>query len=353
MTFARTHGRGADSNQSGRFESQEIQIDLSDFEHLGEDERPSLRTRFFKDHSKTIVNQNDSPDIFFTYSINAYRGCEHGCAYCYARPTHEYLGFSAGLDFESKIFVKEDAPEQLRAKLLSRSWKPETIHMSGITDCYQPAERRFELTRRLLQVLNEFKNPVSLITKNALITRDADVLAELARDGLVVAFLSVTTLDADLGRELEPRTSSPAARLEAIRKLAEAGVPVGVNVAPCIPGLTDHEMPAILKAAWEAGARMAGFTPLRLPYSVKHIFADWLAERRPLAREKVLSLVRDIRGGKLNDGSFGSRMEGTGARAESLDQMFELFSRKYGFNQGRPPLRTDLFRRPGEQMRLF
>ena len=226
-----------------------------------------LRTQFFKDHSKTVIARNDSPDVGFSASLNPYRGCEHGCIYCYARPTHEYLGFSAGLDFESKIMVKEDAPELLRAELLSPKWQPQVIFMSGVTDCYQPVERKLKLTRRCLEVLAEFRNPVFIITKNRLVTRDIDLLSELARHQAAAVWLSITTLDPELRKVMEPRTSPPAARLAAIRELAQAGIPVGVNVAPVIPGLTDHEMPAILQAAAEAGATAAGYTVVRLPYA--------------------------------------------------------------------------------------
>lgn len=320
---------------------------------LDPDNQTSLKTQFFRDHSRSIISENKSPDIGFRYSMNFYRGCEHGCAYCYARPTHEYLGFSAGLDFESKIFVKENAPELLREKLMSRAWEPEQISISGITDCYQPAERHFKLTRRCLQVLAEFKHPVGLITKNHLITRDLDVLTELARQDLVIAFLSVTTLDSELGRQLEPRTSTPSARLRAIESLAKAGIPVGVNIAPVIPGLTDHEMPAILKASRDSGADFAGYTPLRLPYSVSDLFTEWLAEHRPDAQSKVLNQIREMRDGKLNDANFGSRMQGRGARAENMRKMFMLFTQRLGLNQRIFQTRCDLFHRPGDQLTLF
>lgn len=346
----RTIGRGANSNVTGRFENSITEIEKTD---VVDEEVSLLRTQFFVDASRTIVTENDSPDIGFRYSMNFYRGCEHGCAYCYARPTHEYLGLSAGIDFESKIFVKENAPTLLRERLMSRTWKPECIHISGITDCYQPAERRYELTRKCLMVLAEFRNPVSLITKNQLITRDVDVLRELAAGDLVSTCLSVTTLDTQLGRALEPRTSSPSARLRAIETLAKAGIPVGVNVAPLIPGLTDRELPRILKAARDAGAQSAGYTLLRLPYSVKDIFSEWLEKNRPLAKEKVLHQVRDVRDGKLNDPEFGSRMRGAGATADNIRNLFQVFTTKYGFGQRSRTLRTDLFQRPGEQLRMF
>jgi DNA repair photolyase len=345
-------GRGSVQNLANRFER--ISIELDPVEPVpGEDERPLPRTQFYVDASKTVLTSNDSPDIPFNFSVNAYRGCEHGCAYCYARPTHEYLGMSAGLDFETKIFVKQKAPELLREKLTSRSWVPEPIAFSGVTDCYQPAERQFQLTRRCLEVLAEFKNPATLITKNKLITRDIDVLKRLAEFSGVLVFLSVTTLDHDLCGELEPRTSRPSARLEAIEELAKAGIPVGVNVAPVIPGLTDHEMPAILKASAEAGATQAGYTPLRLPLSVSPLFEEWLTLHRPERKDKVLNFQRSLRGGKLNDSQFGSRMRGNGAFAENLKQMFRITCSKLGLNKDDVELSTSHFKRPTDQMSLF
>lgn len=355
----KVRGRGAISNTTGRFEKFQTVFDEDGKTQIFQDEDPQevlptkIKTEFFKDTSRTIVTENDSPDIGFRYSMNFYRGCEHGCAYCYARPTHEYLGLSAGLDFESKIFVKENAPELLREKLMSKRWEPESIFISGITDCYQPAERKFELTRRCLQVLAEFRNPVGIITKNALVTRDIDILSDLAKDDLAVVFLSVTTLDSELGRQLEPRTSSPRARLQAIEALSKAGIPVGVNVAPVIPGLTDHEMPKILQAAKDAGARMAGYTPLRLPYSVSTLFTEWLEANRPEAAAKILGQIREMRGGKLNDKEFHSRMRGTGPKAEQMNQMFHMFANRLGLNKKDFHLRTDCFRRPGDQMSFF
>jgi DNA repair photolyase len=257
------------------------------------------------------------------------------------------------LDFESKIYVKEKAPELLREALMKKSWKPEVIMMSGVTDCYQPLERKYKLTRGLLEVLRDFKNPVGLITKNHLVLRDLDILKDLAAENLVQVILSVTTLNEDLGRKLEPRSSSPEMRLMAIQRLSEAGVPVGVNIAPVIPGLTDHEMPAILERAREAGATSAGFVPLRLPFSVTEIFSEWLKTHRPESRDKVLANVRSIRGGELNDPNFSSRMRGEGPKAENLRTMFHVFSKKFGFDKKELNLRTDLFVRPGDQMGFF
>lgn len=346
-------GRGASSDPANRFDQNHTVLEPYDGEEFAEDEKPLLRTQFFKDASRTILSENKSPDIGFRYSLNCYKGCEHGCAYCYARPTHEYLGMSAGLDFESKIFVKMDAARLLREKFMSRSWVGEQIMMSGNTDCYQPIERRLQLTRSCLEVMAEFGNPVSMITKNALVTRDLDILAPMAVKKTVLVFISVTTLDDELCAVLEPRTSRPAARLRAIRELSQAGVPVGVNVAPCIPGLTDHEMPAILRAAREAGATMAGYTALRLPLTVAPIFEQWLEVHRPLRKDKVLTNIRDMRGGKLNSAEFGDRMRGQGAIAANMKQMFKIYTRKEGLNAVRVELTSEHFHRPGDQLTLW
>ncbi len=346
-------GRGTNGNTVNRFDSQHLVLEPFDGEEYQEGEKPLLRTEFLRDASKSIVSENDSPDIPFTYSINPYRGCEHGCAYCYARPTHEYLGHSAGLDFESKIYVKQEAAKLLRDKLMSRSWKGEQITISGNTDCYQPIERRLQITRGCLEVMRQFRNPVSMITKNALITRDLDILSEMAKwDGAMI-FISVTTLDNDLCAVLEPRTSRPQARLAAIRQLTDAGIPVGVNVAPVIPGLTDHEMPSIMKAAAEAGAVMAGYTAVRLPLAVTPLFTAWLEEHRPLRKQKVLENIRNMREGKTNDAHFGSRMRGKGAIAENMRQMFQISLRKNGLNKKRIELDSSHFRRPGDQLDLL
>lgn len=348
--YKKIKGRGTRQNQSSRFHEEKLIPDYSDAGWVEEEDLPKVRTEFFTDRSKSILSQNKSPDIFFNYSINPYRGCEHGCSYCYARPTHEYLGMSAGLDFESKIFVKKEAAELLRKQLMSKSWKPEIIVISGNTDCYQPAERKFKITRSLLEVLNEFKNPVGLITKNQLICRDLDLLSEMAKENRVNVCLSITTLDADLARKLEPRTSTPQARLNAVENLSKAGIPVSVNMAPVIPGLTDHEIPSVLKAASEAGALAAGYTPLRLPHSVKDLFTEWLESHYPNRKMKVLRAIEDIRDGRLNDSDFGQRMKGTGQRAESMAKVFRLFQKKFGLDKEVPPLNTALFQRPGDQL---
>jgi DNA repair photolyase len=287
-------------------------------------------------------------------SLNPYRGCEHGCIYCYARPFHEYLGFSAGLDFESKIMVKEDAPELLRRELSSPKWSPQVVFMSGVTDCYQPVERKLKLTRRCLEVLAEFRNPVFIITKNQLVTRDIDVLSELARHNAVSVWLSITTLDPEIRRVMEPRTSPPLARLAALRELSKAGIPVGVNAAPMVPGLTDHEMPAILKAAAEAGATAAGYTVVRLPYAVAPMFEKWLETHFPARKEKVLNRLRAMHGGKLYDSTWGKRFSGEGIFADQIAQMFEVARRKAGIRNEGGELSTAAFRRAGgTQLSLF
>ena len=342
--------RGAPENPANRFEKIHLEPD-SDWNPYDD---PLPRTQFFKDHSQTVISRNDSPDLDFQASLNPYRGCEHGCIYCYARPTHEYLGFSAGLDFESKIMVKEDAPELLRQELSSPKWQPQVIFMSGVTDCYQPVERKLKLTRRCLEVLAEFRNPVFIVTKNLLVTRDVDLLAELARHRAVSVWLSITTLDSELRKVMEPRTSPPAARLAAIRELANVGIPTGVNVAPIIPGLTDHEMPAILKAAAEAGATSAGYTVVRLPYGVAPLFEKWLETHFPDRKEKVLNRLRAMHGGKLYDAQWGKRFGGEGIFAEQISQMFKVARRKAGIADDEDELSTAAFHRPGgAQLSLF
>jgi DNA repair photolyase len=342
--------RGAPENPANRFEKIHLERD----EDWNPEEDVSPQTQFLIDHSKTAIAYNDSPDIGFNASLNPYRGCEHGCIYCYARPTHEYLGFSSGLDFETKIMVKPNAPELLRAELSSPKWKPQILVMSGNTDCYQPVERKLKITRRCLEVLLEFRNPVAIITKNFLVTRDIDVLSELAKYNCASVCLSVTTLDKDLRKVMEPRTSPPIARLAAIRKLAEAKIPVSVNVAPIIPGLTDHEMPAILKAAREAGAISAGFTIVRLPYANAPLFEKWLETHFPDRKEKVLNRIKAMRGGKMYDAQWGKRMSGEGIFAEQIAAMFDVARRKAGFKDEWHELTTEHFQRPGgNQLSLF
>lgn len=343
-------GRGASSNPPNRFERLHVEADPeAEFE-----ERVNPRTQFFFDGTESLLIKNDSPDIPFSFSLNAYRGCEHGCAYCYARAYHEYLGWSGGLDFESKILVKLRAPELLRKELSSPKWQPQMIAMSGATDCFQPAERHFRLTRRCLEVLVEFRNPVGVITKNFLVTRDLDLLVELAAHRCAVVNLTITTLDAELASKLEPRASRPEHRLRAIRMLADAGIPVGVMVAPIIPGLTEHEIPSILDAAAQAGATRAGYTILRLPHSVKDVFTEWLTLHAPTKAERVLSRVREIRGGELNVSDWGARFRGEGIFAEQIHALFAVTARRAGLNQNRFECSNADFRRPGGvQLSLF
>jgi DNA repair photolyase len=343
-------GRGAPINPPNRFEPLWYSRD-PEWNDL---EDPALETQFFRDTSRSIITYNDSPDVGFDASINPYRGCEHGCSYCYARPTHEYLGFSAGLDFESRILVKEDAPELLRRELSSPRWKPQVLAMSGVTDSYQPIERRLQLTRRCLQVLAECRNPVVIITKNHLVTRDVDILSELAQYEAARVFLSVTTLDGGLSRVMEPRASHPLRRLAAIEMLSQAGVPTGVLVAPVIPGLTDHELPSIITAAVQAGARAAGYVTLRLPHGVGPLFEQWLTQHLPDRKDKVLHRIRAVRGGQLNDPRFSSRMRGEGIFAEQIAALFALACRKAGIDGHGPALSTAAFRMPSNsQLPLF
>jgi DNA repair photolyase len=343
-------GRGAASNPPNRFEKIHLERD----EDWNPDEDPSPKTRFLRDLSKSIITFNDSPDIPFRASLNAYRGCEHGCSYCYARPTHEYLGFSAGLDFETKIMVKENAPDLLRRELSSPKWKPQTLAMSGVTDCYQPVERRLQLTRRCLAVLAEFRNPVSITTKNHLVTRDIDLLRELAAHHAVTVHLSINSLDGGLARKLEPRAASPKMRLAAVEALAAAGVPVGVLVAPVIPALNDHEIPSVLAAAKAAGAGWADMEILRLPLTVAPIFEQWLERNVPGKKDKVLNRIRAMRGGKLNDPRFGFRMRGEGIFADQISQMFHVARREAGLPEDGPEMSTADFRRPeGSQLALL
>lgn len=353
----RTHpvGRGTTAGSPNRFAREVTLDDWSDLaaEDLSELAPRAVSTEYLPDASRSIISQNASPDVPFEVSLNPYRGCEHGCSYCYARPTHEYLGFGAGLDFETKVLVKHDAAKLLRQTLREKSWKPRPIAFSGVTDCYQPAERRFRLTRACLEVLLAARHPVTIISKNALILRDLDLLCELAQRSLVHAAISVTTLDADLARKMEPRTSAPAARLGAIRRLSEAGVPVSVMNAPIIPGLNDHEIPAVLAAAREAGAHAAGYVLLRLPLSVAPVFTEWLRRELPDKADRVLALVRETRAGGTSDSRFRVRMRGEGAYADQIATNFKVFRTKLGFHERLPELDCSQFRRPDGQGRLF
>ncbi|MGZ5504406.1 MAG: PA0069 family radical SAM protein [Chthoniobacterales bacterium] len=355
QSFEAVHGRGASWSPANRFEK--LHVDLTDIDVVDPmteiEERPRRATEYFRDRTKSIITRNNSPDVGFETSLNPYRGCEHGCIYCYARPTHEYLGFSAGLDFESRIMVKTDAAQLLEAELSSAKWEPQTLVMSGVTDPYQPVERRLEITRGCLRVLAKFRNPVAIITKNRLVTRDLDLLGELASHQAAAVNISITSLDPDLQRILEPRTSSPNARLETVAQLRAAGIPVGVMTAPIIPGLTDHEVPAIIKAAGEAGAQFAGYTIVRLPWAVRPLFEHWLDEHFPDRKEKILGRIRHLRGGeKLNSTQFHKRMRGDGIFAEQIGRMFEVGCRRAGMIE-RPKLSTAHFRRPNEQLNLL
>ncbi len=334
-------GRGAADNPPNRFEA----VHLHPANQEGEVPRPP--TELISDSSKSAITRNDSPDVGFEYSLNPYRGCEHGCVYCYARPTHEYLGFSAGLDFETRILVKHDAPELLRRELMSPKWRPKLIAMCGVTDPYQPVERELELTRRCLRVLSEFRNPVAIVTKNHLVTRDADLLADLAADGAAAVNLSITSLDPTLQRLMEPRASTPESRLAAIGELSRKGIPVGVMVAPVVPGLTDHEIPSILRAAAAAGATQAAYIFLRLPHGVKDLFGDWLLRHFPDRRDRVLNRVREGRDGDLYDSQFHTRMKGQGIYASHIQDLFENACRSAGLSRKRIELSSAAFKCPG------
>ncbi len=351
-------GRGAGLRPGNRFETVRLHV-LG--EHLdaqaGEDDAPrQLPTRVLPDKSRTIINRvADSPDIAFDWSINPYRGCEHGCVYCYARPTHEYLGLSCGVDFESTILAKFDAATLLRKELASPRWQPQTIVMSGVTDPYQPVEKKLCITRSIVEVLAECRQPVGFITKNRLITRDLDLLTELHRHRAVSVGISITTLDASLAAKLEPRASAPADRLEAVARLSTAGIPTTVMVAPIIPGITDREVPAILKAAAEAGARSAGWVLLRLPYQIKDLYLQWLRDHFPEKAGNAEHLLRDARGGELYQSQFGTRMRGKGPVAEQIGHLFRIFRKRYGLDRPFPRLNNQAFRRPrlSPQMSLF
>lgn len=345
----RIKGRGAAFNPGNRFEK----LTVDDRSEEGDESfRAPVKTVYYRDSTRSILAKNDSPDIPFTFSVNPYRGCEHGCIYCYARPSHEYLGFSAGLDFETKILVKTDAPQLLEEAFRNPSFEPQVIALSGNTDCYQPAERSFKITRALLEVFLKYRNPVGIITKNALVLRDLDLLQALAKKDLVTVTISVTSLNQDLISRMEPRTSTPDKRLKAIRTLADAGIPVGVNSAPMIPGLTDEELPEILRCASENGASYAGYILMRLPFAVKELFVEWVQREFPQRAGKILNRVRDTRSGNLNDPRFGSRMTGEGEIAKAIETLFEMSCKRFHLNEKEFHLSTEHFQRPG-QLSLF
>ncbi len=347
-------GRGATINPGGRFEAEQ-RVALDDGWDMQE-ELPALATEIAMEKSRTIITRNDSPDISFDRSINPYRGCEHGCVYCYARPSHAYLGLSPGLDFETKLTAKPDAPALLRKELSAPGYQPRTMAIGTNTDAYQPIERKMRIMRGLLEILSEFNHPVGIVTKSALVTRDIDILARMAEKKLAKVAISLTTLDGKLARTMEPRAASPSKRLETIRQLAAAGIPVTVLVAPIIPAVNDSEIERILEAAHEAGAREAGYVLLRLPLEVKDLMQDWLMTHYPDKLRHVMSLVRQTRGGKEYDSTWGQRQVGSGPVAWMVGRRFELAVTKLGFNLARQRLTTELFKPPvaaQRQLSLF
>ncbi len=342
-------GRGATITPQNRFEHhQRVAVDDGWNEQPDEDEseRAPLKTTVTIQLSRSILTRNKSPDIPFDQSLNPYQGCEHGCVYCYARPSHAYLDLSPGLDFESKLFAKPNAAALLRAELAQPGYVCTPIALGGNTDCYQPIERDYKITRSILEVLNEFNHPVGMVTKSALVERDIDILSEMAKKNLVRVYFSVTTLDKVLARKMEPRAATPLRRLEAMRALSDAGIPTGVMVAPIIPQLNDKDIEAILEAAYAAGARSAGYVMLRLPHELKEVFKDWLQQHYPLRAEHVMSLIKQLRGGKEYDATWGTRMRGTGEFADFIEQRFRKACTRYGLNQKRLPVDVSQFRKP-------
>jgi DNA repair photolyase len=356
MTQQVITGRGAGFNPPNRFEMLKIERAPDDLAQYFEDPDPdrSVLTKFYIDHTKSVLAKNDSPDLGFTYSLNPYRGCEHGCVYCYARPSHEYLGFSPGLDFETKIMVKPDVARLLEGQFRSASWQPQVVVVSGDTDCYQPIERKLQLTRQCLRVFLKYRNPLSITTKNSLIQRDIDILKELATLKLVLVIITVTTLNPQLVRAMEPRTSTPGKRLETVEVLARNGIPVGVNIAPVIPGLNDSEIPAILRHVSDRGAQFASHALVRLPHAVKGLFVDWLGRELPEQAQRILSRIRAVRGGDLSCSDFGKRLRGEGRIAEAIDQLFQAHCRRYHLNDEKLSLSTEHFQRDhSSQMKLL
>lgn len=353
-TFTRKErGRGALSNTSGRFEPTKREVFDDGWEA---DDLPPLKTTVLLESPKTIITRNQSPDISFDRSINAYRGCEHGCSYCFARPSHAYMGLSSGLDFETQLFAKPNAADLLERELAAPHYKPRVIAIGTNTDPYQPIERQHRITREILEVLDRTNHPVGIVTKSALVVRDIDILSSMAERGLVRVALSVTTLDRKLARAMEPRASTPQRRLNAIRQLSEAGIPTSVMAAPIIPALNDSEIEAILTAAYEHGARDVGYVLLRLPLEVSEIFKQWLLEHYPHRYRHVLSILRSMRGGKEYDMAWGRRMRGTGVYADQISKRIRLITKRLGMKRRKDPLRTDLFTPPvlsGGQMSLF
>jgi DNA repair photolyase len=344
-------GRGAQINPKNKYLADEYAQ-----EHIeGIDEwwQSDVPTQFFEEHARTLVNKVDSPDVGMWYSMNPYQGCEHGCIYCYARNSHQYWGLSAGLDFERKIIVKHNAPELLRKFLNNKNWVVKPIALSGNTDCYQPAERKMWLTRQLLEVALEYKQPIGIITKNSLILRDRYLLQQLAQDNLVSVYVSITSLQEDLRQKMEPRTTTAAQRLKIVKELSGLGIPVGVMTAPIVPGLNDHEIPRLLEAAATNGAKFAGYTVVRLNDAVKIIFRDWLFKNFPDRAEKVWHHIESMHNGQVNDSEFGRRMRGEGNLAEIIRQQFKVHVKKNGLNQDKFEFNTSAFRRPNSQLSLF
>ncbi|TWG89607.1 DNA repair photolyase [Mesorhizobium sp. J18] len=352
--FDRRRGRAAGINPSGRFEPVSRHIFDDGWNSL--EELPPFKTEVQVEKPRRIITRNESPDISFDRSINPYRGCEHGCVYCFARPTHAYMGLSPGLDFESKLFAKPDAAALLERELSKDGYQPQTIAIGTNTDPYQPIERQYRIMREILEVLEKYRHPVGIVTKSALVMRDIDILSRMAEQGLAKVALSVTTLDRKVARTMEPRAATPPRRLEAMRALSDAGVSVSVMIGPVIPGLTDHEIERILESAYAAGAREAGYIILRLPLEVSPIFKDWLLRHFPDRYRHVMTLVRSMRGGKDYDSEWGKRMKGTGPYAWQIGRRFEIAARRIGFNTERRKLRNDLFKAPsggGEQLVLL
>ncbi|GAB3630254.1 DNA repair photolyase [Pandoraea terrae] len=365
-------GRGATDNLASRFSAWTRETDETRPESdAAQEHEVHFRTQVIQETARSVITRNQSPDIPFDRSINPYRGCEHGCSYCFARPTHAYLGLSPGLDFETKLYAKHNAAQRLEAELRRPGYRPAMLALGTSTDPYQPIEREQGITRQILEVLEQFGHPVGITTKSSLVTRDIDILSRMAERGLVRVFMSIGTLDAEIARRMEPRANTPARRMEAVRRLTTAGVPTGVIVAPIVPALTDFDIERVLSTAAEAGATYAGYVMLRLPLEVHDIFVAWLEEHYPLRARHVLSLIEQVRDGRHNSAAFGERMRGTGKHAELVRQRFHLACRKLGFDQARAPLRTDLFRVPqlqaapaapaeapapaaaGDQLRLF
>ena len=350
MNYQPIKGRGSSHNPKNRFKEEEVLYDPDS--ETGRLDKP--KTILLKDYTKDVISRNQSPDIPFDVGLNPYRGCEHGCVYCYARPTHEFLGMSAGLDFESKIVVKYDAPELLKKTLVAKSWKPQTLVMSGVTDPYQPIEKELEITRRCVKVLAECLHPLAIITKNHLVTRDLDYLSKLAEVNAVRVVVSVTSLDKSITSTMEPRTSRPAKRLQAIRELTAAGIPVHVNIAPIIPGLTDNEIVPIMEAVAEAGAISVSYTIVRLPYGVKNLFTKWLEDHYPDRKDKVLNRIKSLKDGKLNRSEFGERFRGEGPYATQIKQLVAIHKKRLSLDKPSVSLNCDAFRRPvTNQLNLF